>query len=857
MQAISAPAPTELQRMAIEVVDRQLALLSERGITPKIGAEIECYAFAAPGDQARLDSFMGRSRPDWQSESPDDDKTLEFLELRLQKLIPELVTIKEETSNADYFYNRENGEFYDRSASINGAVKLELILDHDSNLDAVEIAEKTALAISLIQKWGPEYGLHFDFAAKPIADPRPYIDVDNIKKSFNLAWQLDLHERERLHEAQKLEDLFLLPLPIVPGAGLQYNLSLWEQGGFNLFYDPDAPQEIGPALWQAADGFLDLAEQSTLPFMPAPRSWERLFTRLSYAPQSLSIGQKKAQGHALRHMRDDTGDISNLSSRLELRLPGSDADPYIVMAAFLAGATQGILDKKPVQPHEAEARNQTLDATHAISRRRFAQSAGWKRAFGPKLHKAFLDSTPGPTPEMRALPGLTVSRHQSHARPDKTYVTPSRPSYLRFAPDETPATARMREAAENCLLAHQEKLQKKGLYPSLNARLSFHMVAPEAHPKAVEFSKGALEDLYYDLNEIAPALIGLSVDPHYLRGQMDYLSNRCLLDENYPIPGIKLCEAEFKGRSQNGIFTPQEISAQIEEVRRTLTRMGPGLGVHFDFEADPITGLGAFVDLNDLKDFLCEEGRFPLPVRHRIRQADSFKDLPIIFENNLPGGGLNYVLSLWDSKDKGTNKFIGNSKYHSVSKMFCNVAFTLVNNMIFGSTLPFTPTRRSYDRLFDTKNGTPSIIGMAMDMNTDRTEDPTTCHVFSTLKPGCKKAVIPENFGLELRLAGADSDPFVNAAALVSCASFGTMSKHAMSFPKLAKKQNEPLWLSYDDSYANFVDRRCSWSFPLSYELYEAVIDCAEPPQSMLEPLKFGHDPHKHVRSPLAKMLFG
>jgi glutamine synthetase len=120
------------------------------------------------------------------------------------------------------------------------------------------------------------------------------------------------------------------------GQGAHINVSLQAEGS-NLFYAEDGPSQL---MEHAVGGLLATMEGATSIVMPQITSYRRLVD-LTGPPTTVSWGvnNKTAAVRAI------TGHPKY--SRLEYRLPGADVNPYLALAAVLAGVLAGIEKRIP------------------------------------------------------------------------------------------------------------------------------------------------------------------------------------------------------------------------------------------------------------------------------------------------------------------------------------------------------------------------------------------------------------------------------------------------------------------------------------------------------------------------------
>lgn len=147
-----------------------------------------------------------------------------------------------------------------------------------------------------------------------------------------------------------------MPKPIddEAGNGLHVHCSLLEENGVNVF---DNGEESGSDLLQfAVGGCLELLPLSMLLFAPSFNAYRR-FQPGNHAPTEATWGYDN-RTTALRIPESPPS-----ARRIEHRVAGADANPYLVLAAVLAGIWHGIENKvSPPAAIEGNAWAQDIDA---------------------------------------------------------------------------------------------------------------------------------------------------------------------------------------------------------------------------------------------------------------------------------------------------------------------------------------------------------------------------------------------------------------------------------------------------------------------------------------------------------------
>lgn len=133
----------------------------------------------------------------------------------------------------------------------------------------------------------------------------------------------------------------------LPGCSGHVHFSLEDSSGKNLFSDLSAPHKMSPLFRHFLAGLIHCLPDF-LPLMaPTVNSYKR-FVEGFWAPTRMTWGVDN-RTCSLRVLNP-----SPSATRVEVRVPGSDINPYLVMSAILAAGYEGIekkmaLDSKPIQ----------------------------------------------------------------------------------------------------------------------------------------------------------------------------------------------------------------------------------------------------------------------------------------------------------------------------------------------------------------------------------------------------------------------------------------------------------------------------------------------------------------------------
>jgi len=128
------------------------------------------------------------------------------------------------------------------------------------------------------------------------------------------------------------------PFADFAGCGLHIHISLLDKKGNNVFAGSSVDGEFSDTLRNAIGGMADIMAESMAIFAPNANSYRR-YGRNSYVPCAPNWGPN----HRDLAMRIPLS--SPEDTRVEHRVAGADANPYLVMAAVLAGIHHGIVNK--------------------------------------------------------------------------------------------------------------------------------------------------------------------------------------------------------------------------------------------------------------------------------------------------------------------------------------------------------------------------------------------------------------------------------------------------------------------------------------------------------------------------------
>ena len=171
------------------------------------------------------------------------------------------------------------------------------------------------------------------------------------------------------------------------GNGMHLHVSLADEKGNNLFAS-DAP-EGSPLLKHAVAGMMQMLPESMAIFAPNANSYRR-FRANSYAPVAPTWGVN----NRTVSLRVPAG--PSHTRHIEHRASGADANPYLALAALLAGIHHGITQKlDPGAPISGNGYAQAQDSRLTLPRNWFAAQDLFDRSellssyFGKSFAKVF------------------------------------------------------------------------------------------------------------------------------------------------------------------------------------------------------------------------------------------------------------------------------------------------------------------------------------------------------------------------------------------------------------------------------------------------------------------------------------
>ena len=177
--------------------------------------------------------------------------------------------------------------------------------------------------------------------------------TDDALRAADDAWLFKMLARGMARKHGFAASFMAKPYPDYAGSGLHVHFSVLDQGGRNIFDDggPDGTD----TLRHAVAGCLKAMPGSALIFAPHANSYLRMVPN-SHAPTGIGW----AYENRTAAIRIPAG--SPTARRIEHRVAGGDVNPYLMLAAVLGAALNGLEDQKaPPAPLTGNAYDANLE----------------------------------------------------------------------------------------------------------------------------------------------------------------------------------------------------------------------------------------------------------------------------------------------------------------------------------------------------------------------------------------------------------------------------------------------------------------------------------------------------------------
>lgn len=176
----------------------------------------------------------------------------------------------------------------------------------------------------------------------------------------------------------------------LPGCSGHIHQSLWKDGK-NIFHDESSNSKMSSEMESYIAGLLLCLPELLPMYAPTVNSYKRLVEGM-WAPTTLTWGIDN-RTTAVRAIPG-----GDKSSRIELRVPGSDVNPYLAMAAALASGLYGIKNKLKLETPQTmgngyiDKKNGSLPSSLQDATAKMEQSVLAKELLGEQFVKHFTQS---------------------------------------------------------------------------------------------------------------------------------------------------------------------------------------------------------------------------------------------------------------------------------------------------------------------------------------------------------------------------------------------------------------------------------------------------------------------------------
>lgn len=255
------------------------------------------------------------------------------------------------------------------------------------NLYGLDVLQENQRMLEQIHYACQMQGLPFDGVVKESAPSQYEINMRHVDSPVLAARQILMMKRviKEVAQQHKLVASFMpKPFEGEAGNGLHVHCSVLNREGVNIF--DDGTETGTPALRNAIGGCLTHMADSFAVFAPSYNGYRR-FVQGSHAPITPNWGYE----NRTVALRVPAGDAK--ARRIEHRVAGADANPYLVLAVILAAALDGIeAGLSPGEPTRGNGYTQNgelLPIYMQDALRLFAKSNFIKSALGREMQHSF------------------------------------------------------------------------------------------------------------------------------------------------------------------------------------------------------------------------------------------------------------------------------------------------------------------------------------------------------------------------------------------------------------------------------------------------------------------------------------
>lgn len=206
----------------------------------------------------------------------------------------------------------------------------------------------------------------------------------DVLKACDAAIQLKRLVRQVAENHGMTATFMAKPYEEYAGSGMHVHISMLDAADHNAFATDDGSDS--PLLKRALAGMLDLMPASMALLAPNVNAYRR-FQPDAFVPLQASWGHN----NRTVALRIPCGDLEN--RRVEYRVAGADANPYLVMSAILAGILHGLDHQLPLPPpvqgngHEAAGISLPIRQSDALYE--FEQSRALQKWLGERFSRVW------------------------------------------------------------------------------------------------------------------------------------------------------------------------------------------------------------------------------------------------------------------------------------------------------------------------------------------------------------------------------------------------------------------------------------------------------------------------------------
>ncbi|QKJ87750.1 gamma-glutamylputrescine synthase [Paramixta manurensis] len=255
--------------------------------------------------------------------------------------------------------------------------------NRQSQVYSVDNLDHFAEVLSDIDSLAKQQGIPADGALAEASPGQFEINLHHTRNVLNAcdhAIQLKRLIRQ-VAESHGMNATFMAkPYEEYAGSGMHVHISMLDAADHNAFASDDGSDS--PLLKRALAGMIDLMPASMALLAPNVNAYRR-FLPDAFVPLQASWGHN----NRTVALRIPCGDVDN--HRVEYRVAGADANPYLVMSAILAGILHGIDNALPLPPpvtgngHEAEGNPLPIRQSDALCE--FEQSYPLQKLLGERF----------------------------------------------------------------------------------------------------------------------------------------------------------------------------------------------------------------------------------------------------------------------------------------------------------------------------------------------------------------------------------------------------------------------------------------------------------------------------------------